>query len=96
MIDYYETKSQPITRLSRIRREEAYWKVRKNKGGMGIDGMSWKELDKFVEPKFHKSSYGYRKGRSQYQGGSEANDHLRNKSEINKQCIGKVQVDEYP
>ena len=67
-----------------------------SQGGMGIDGMSWKELDKFVEPKFHKSSYGYRKGRSQHQGGSEANDHLRNKSEINKQCIGKVQVDEYP
>ena len=127
MIDYYETKSQPITRLQVW---EAYWKVRKNKGGMGIDGMSWKELDKirdkqlyklwnrlssgsyfpppvkeveinkkeggkrklgiptildriaqevvrahldkFVEPKFHKSSYGYRKGRSQHQAVREA------------------------
>jgi len=127
MIDYYETKSQPITRLQVW---EAYWKVRKNKGGMGIDGMSWKELDKirdkqlyilwnrlssgsyfpppvkeveinkkdggkrklgiptildriaqevvrahldkFVEPKFHKSSYGYRKGRSQHQAIREA------------------------
>jgi len=37
MIDYYETKSQPITRVNVW---EAYWKVRKNKGGMGIDGMS--------------------------------------------------------
>ena len=127
MIDYYETKSQPITRLQVW---EAYWKVRKNKGGMGIDGMSWKELDtnrdkqlyklwnrlssgsyfpppvkeveinkkdggkrklgiptildriaqevvrahldKYVEPKFHKSSYGYRKGRSQHQAVREA------------------------
>ncbi len=109
---------------------EAYWKVRKNKGGMGIDGMSWKELDKtrdkqlyklwnrlssgsyfpppvkeveidkkdggkrklgiptildriaqevvrvqldkYVEPKFYKSSYGYRKGRSQHQAVREA------------------------
>ena len=127
MIDYYETKSQPITRVMVW---EAYWKVRKNKGGMGIDGMSWEELDKirdkqlyklwnrlssgsyfpppikeveiekqaggkrklgiptildriaqevvrahldkYVEPKFHKSSYGYRKGRSQHQAVQEA------------------------
>ena len=127
MIDYYETKSQPITRVMVW---EAYWKVRKNRGGKGIDGMSWKELDKirdkqlyklwnrlssgsyfpppvkeveinkknggkrklgiptildriaqevgrahldkFVEPKFHKSSYGYRKGRSQHQAIREA------------------------
>lgn len=127
MIDYYETKSQPITRLQVW---EAYWKVRKNKGGMGVDGMNWKELDKnrdkqlyklwnrlssgsyfpppvkeveinkkdggkrklgiptildriaqevvrshldkYVEPKFHKSSYGYRKGRSQHQAVREA------------------------
>ena len=127
MIDYYETKSQPITRVMVW---EAYWKVRKNKGGMGIDGMSWEELDrirdkqlyklwnrlssgsyfpppvreveidkkdggkrklgiptildriaqevvrahldKYVEPGFHKSSYGYRKGRSQHQAVREA------------------------
>lgn len=127
MIDYYETKSQPITRVMVW---EAYWKVRKNRGGKGIDGMSWKELDKirdkqlyklwnrlssgsyfpppvkeveinkknggkrklgiptildriaqevvrahldkFVEPKFHKSSYGYRKGRNQHQAIREA------------------------
>jgi group II intron reverse transcriptase/maturase len=127
MIDYYETKSQPITRLEVW---EAYWKVRKNKGGMGIDGMSWKELDKDrdsqlyklwnrlssgsyfpppvkeveikkneggkrklgiptlldriaqavvrghleskVEPLFHNSSYGYRKGRNIHQAVREA------------------------
>lgn len=127
MIDYYETKSQPITRVMVW---EAYWKVRKNRGGKGIDGMSWEDLDKirdkqlyklwnrlssgsyfpppvkeveinkknggkrklgiptildriaqevgrahldkFVEPKFHKSSYGYRKGRSQHQAIREA------------------------
>lgn len=127
MIDYYETKSQPITRLQVW---EAYWKVRKNKGGAGIDNMSWdaldrirdKELyklwnrlssgsyypppvkevsikkkdggqrklgiptildriaqevaraylDKYVEPKFHKNSYGYRKGRNQHQAIREA------------------------
>jgi RNA-directed DNA polymerase len=127
MIDYYETKSQPITRLQVW---EAYWKVRKNKGGSGIDNMSWETLDKIrdkelyklwnrlssgsyfpppvkevsikkkdggkrklgvptildriaqevvracldkqVEPKFHNSSYGYRKGRSQHQAIREA------------------------
>jgi RNA-directed DNA polymerase len=43
MIDYYETKSQPITRVMVW---QAYWKVRSNKGGMGVDEMSWEELDK--------------------------------------------------
>ena len=43
MIDYYETKSQPITRLMVLR---AYKKVRANHGGPGIDGMNWEELDK--------------------------------------------------
>jgi group II intron reverse transcriptase/maturase len=127
MIDYYETKTQPITR---VQVWEAYWKVRKNKSGMGIDGMSWEaldrirdkqlyklwnrlssgsyfpppvkeveidkkdggkrklgiptildriaqevvraQLDNYVEPKFHTSSYGYRKGRSQHQAVREA------------------------
>lgn len=130
MIDYYETKSQPITRLQVW---EAYWKVRKNKGGSGIDNMSWEtldrirdkelyklwnrlssgsyfpppvkevsikkkdggkrklgvptildrvaqevaraQLDKQVEPKFHNSSYGYRKGRSPHQAIREATRH---------------------
>ena len=127
MIDYYGTKSQPITRLQVW---EAYWKVRRNKGGMGIDEMDWGELDKdrkaqlyklwnrlssgsyfpppvkevgidkkgggkrmlgiptildriaqevvrahldkFVEPKFHRHSYGYRKGRDAHQAVQEA------------------------
>ena len=43
MIDYQETKSQPITRLQVW---EAYRKVRRNKGGMGLDGMNWDELDR--------------------------------------------------
>ena len=51
MIDYYETKSQPITRLMVLR---AYKKVRSNKGGPGIDGMNWEELDKNLTPNLHK------------------------------------------
>jgi len=47
MIDYYETKSQPITRLMVLR---AYKKVKANKGCPGIDGMSWEELDKNLIP----------------------------------------------
>lgn len=127
MIDYYETKTQPITRLQVW---EAYRRVKRNKGGMGIDGMDWEELDKnresqlyklwnrlssgsyfpppvkevsinkkgggkrklgiptlldriaqevvrehlnrFVEPKFHNSSYGYRQGRSAHDAVREA------------------------
>lgn len=127
MIDYYETKSQPITRLQVW---EAYRRVKRNKGSMGIDGMDWEELnknretqlyklwnrlssgsyfpppvkevsinkkaggkrklgiptlldriaqevvrkhlDKYVEPKFHKSSYGYRRGRSAHDAVREA------------------------
>ena len=119
MIDYFETKSQPITRAMVAR---AYRKVKSNKGSGGIDQMSWDDLDKdlsghlyklwnrlssgsyfpppvkeveitkkdggvrklgiptildriaqevvkshlepIVEPHFHNSSYGYRRGRS--------------------------------
>lgn len=122
MIDYYETKSQPITKVMVW---QAYWKVRANRGGMGIDEMSWEDLDKdrnrrlyklwnrltsgsyfpppvrefgikkkgggirklgiptildriaqevvkapleqIVEPQFHESSFGYRKGRNCHQ-----------------------------
>lgn len=42
MIDYHETKSQPITRVMVW---QAYQKVRSNKGSSGIDGLSWEELD---------------------------------------------------
>jgi hypothetical protein len=43
MTDYYETKSQPVTRLMVW---QAYWKVRANKGCAGIDDMDWKMVDK--------------------------------------------------
>jgi RNA-directed DNA polymerase len=51
MIDYYETKSQPITRIMVW---QAYWRVRANKGGMGIDEMSWEELDKTRDRHLYK------------------------------------------
>jgi RNA-directed DNA polymerase len=121
MIDYYETKSQPVTRVMVW---QAYKKVKANKGAAGIDEMSWKDLDndlsaqlyklwnrlssgsyfpqavrqveipkssggvrklgiptiidriaqevvrthleRIVEPHFHHSSFGYRKGKSQH------------------------------
>jgi RNA-directed DNA polymerase len=43
MTNYYETKSQPITRIMVW---QAYWKVRTNKGGAGIDKMNWEAMDK--------------------------------------------------
>lgn len=43
MIDYHETKSQPITRFMVW---HAYQKVRLNKGSSGIDGLSWDAIDK--------------------------------------------------
>ncbi len=43
MIDYYETKSQPITKLMVW---QAYQKVRKNKGSSGVDGMTWELLER--------------------------------------------------
>jgi len=36
MIDYFETKSQPITKVMVLK---AYRKVRAHKGGSGVDGM---------------------------------------------------------
>jgi len=51
MIDYYETKSQPITRVMVI---QAYKKVRANKGSSGIDEMSWKDLDKDLNQQLYK------------------------------------------
>jgi group II intron reverse transcriptase/maturase len=42
MIDYFETKSQPI---NKVMVWKAYRKVRANKGGSGVDGMTWQELD---------------------------------------------------
>ncbi|WMJ75354.1 group II intron reverse transcriptase/maturase [Cytophagaceae bacterium ABcell3] len=51
MIDYYETKSQPITRIMVWR---AYKKVRANKGSHGIDKMDWDMLDKDLQPQIYK------------------------------------------
>ncbi|RNI31754.1 group II intron reverse transcriptase/maturase [Hanamia caeni] len=51
MIDYYQTKSQPITRVMVI---EAYRKVRANKGNAGIDEMSWADLDNNREAQLYK------------------------------------------
>jgi len=42
MIDYHETKSQPITRFMVL---QAYKEVRANKGSGGVDEMTWTELD---------------------------------------------------
>lgn len=51
MIDYYETKSQPITRLMVA---EAYRKVKANKGSHGIDKMSWEDLEKDRKSQLYK------------------------------------------
>jgi retron-type reverse transcriptase len=42
MIDYFETISQPITKAMVFK---AYGNVGANKGGAGMDGMTWVELD---------------------------------------------------
>lgn len=51
MIDYYETKSQPITRVMVW---EAYKVVRSNKGGSGVDGMTWSDLEKNLPGHLYK------------------------------------------
>ena len=51
MIDYYEIKSQPITRVMVW---QAYKKVRANKGSCGIDNMSWDWLDKNLSTQLYK------------------------------------------
>ena len=51
MIDYYETKSQPITRVMVL---QAYKKVRANKGSAGIDEMSWDWLANNLTPELYK------------------------------------------
>jgi retron-type reverse transcriptase len=51
MIDYYEIKSQPITRQMVV---QAYKKVKANKGSAGIDEMSWAELDKDLKRQLYK------------------------------------------
>ncbi|QCR21913.1 group II intron reverse transcriptase/maturase [Pontibacter sp. SGAir0037] len=51
MIDYYEIKSQPITRVMVWR---AYHKVRANKGSAGVDQMGWKELERDLPRQLYK------------------------------------------
>jgi RNA-directed DNA polymerase len=51
MIDYYETKSQPITRVMVGR---AYKKVRANKGSGGVDQMRWEDVDKDLNAHLYK------------------------------------------
>lgn len=51
MIDYYETKSQPITRVMVW---QAYKEVKANAGSGGIDGMSWEYLAKHAKPELYQ------------------------------------------
>lgn len=51
MTDYYETKSQPITKLMVW---QAYKKVKSNKGSAGIDRMDWEELDSNLSSHLYK------------------------------------------
>jgi RNA-directed DNA polymerase len=51
MIDYYETKSQPVTRVMVWR---AYKKVKASKGAAGIDEMSWQDLDNDLSKQLYK------------------------------------------
>lgn len=51
MTDYFETKSQPI---SKIMVWQAYKIVKANKGGAGIDGMTWAKLDANPAPHLYK------------------------------------------
>lgn len=51
MIDYYEVKSQPITRVMVF---SAYKKVRANKGSGGVDNMDWQWLDNNLKTELYK------------------------------------------
>ena len=51
MIDYYEIKSQPITRVMVW---QAYRKVRANKGSGGVDDMGWEWLDNNLKTELYK------------------------------------------
>lgn len=51
MIDYYEIKSQPITRVMVL---QAYKKVRANKGSGGVDNMDWEWLDNNRDSELYK------------------------------------------
>jgi group II intron reverse transcriptase/maturase len=51
MIDYYETKSQPITKVMVW---QAYKEIRANKGSGGIDKMSWEYLEENKKTELYK------------------------------------------
>lgn len=51
MIDYYETKSQPITKVMVW---QAYKEVKANKGSGGIDKMSWEYLAENAKTELYK------------------------------------------
>jgi hypothetical protein len=51
MIDYYETRSQPITRQMVW---QAYQKVKSHKGSSGIDTMDWEALARDVRSHLYK------------------------------------------
>jgi RNA-directed DNA polymerase len=51
MIDYYEIKSQPITRLMVW---AAYKEVRSNKQSSGVDHMTWQWLEKNSKRELYK------------------------------------------
>ena len=51
MTDYYEIKSQPITKAMVW---YAYKKVRANKGSSGIDGMNWESLEQNLNKQLYK------------------------------------------
>ena len=51
MIDYEETKSQPVSRKMVW---HAYWQVKANKGSAGIDKMDWEYLDKDRNAEIYK------------------------------------------
>ena len=51
MIDYYETKSQPITKVMVW---QAFKEVRANKGSAGIDKMSWEYLEENKKNQLYK------------------------------------------
>lgn len=51
MTDYFETKSQPITKVMVW---QAYKKVKANKGSAGIDGMTWDYVDNNLKEVLYK------------------------------------------
>lgn len=51
MIDYYATKSQPITKVMVW---QAYKKVKANKGSGGVDGMDWTYLEENAGKELYK------------------------------------------